>query len=173
MKQIKVIIIGMVLIMICMFSNGCSNTKYNAKLYSNAEEWIDKSFLNENRVKAYYLNENYVEGVSYQDEQYVYENNAPSEKIYIFESDIEFKKIFVNYEKKIDFSKEIVVLYIFADVNFKIDYKLESLKYKNGIVEITARLCKSNLDVATVPYPRCFMIKMDKMKITDVKLELK
>lgn len=163
----------MVLIMTSVFSSGCNNIKYNAKLYSNVGEWIDKSFLNENKVKAYYSNENYVEGVSYPDEQYIYENDAPEKRFFIFESDFEFKKIFVNCEEEIDFSKEIIILYIFADVNFKIDYELKSVKHENGILSITAKLCNSNSDGATAPYPRCFLLKMNKMEITDVKLELK
>ena len=43
-----------------MLIDGCNNIKYNAKLYSDVGDWIDKSFLNENMVSAYYLNENYV-----------------------------------------------------------------------------------------------------------------
>lgn len=173
MKEIKIILIGMVLIMICLFTSGCNNLNYNAKLYSNAKEWIDSGFLNENRVKAYYLNENYVEGVNYPNEKYIYENDAPEEKFFIIECESEFKEIFVSCEEKIDFNKEMVILYIFTDVNYKIDYKLKSIKCENGILSITAKLNNSNLDCATAPYQRCFMIKMNKMEIKDVKLELK
>ena len=58
-------------------------------------------------------------------------------------------------------------------MNFKIDYELKSVKHENGILSITAKLCNSNSDGATAPYPRCFLLKMNKMEITDVKLELK
>lgn len=100
-KKIKVILIGMVLIVTSVFSSGCNNIKYNAKLYSNVGEWIDKSFLNENKVKAYYSNENYVEGVSYPDEQYIYENDAAEKRFFIFESDFEFKKFLLIVKKKL------------------------------------------------------------------------
>ena len=50
-------IVGIIVLICCLFGSvGCGN-KYNAELFNNAEQWIRDDFLRENRVKAYYPNE--------------------------------------------------------------------------------------------------------------------
>ena len=48
MAKSKFISLGLVLIMIFSLLTGCSTNKYNAVLYSNANEWIDETFLKDN-----------------------------------------------------------------------------------------------------------------------------
>ena len=45
MAKSKFISLGLVLIMIFSLLTSCSTNKYNAVLYSNANEWIDETFL--------------------------------------------------------------------------------------------------------------------------------
>ena len=61
----KKVILSLISIIIGLsFLVGCGGNKYNAVLYSHAENWISEEFLDENRVKAYYPNKDYVEGES-------------------------------------------------------------------------------------------------------------
>lgn len=41
---------------ICIGLSGCTNNKYDAVLYSYANDWIDEDFLKDNSVKVYYPN---------------------------------------------------------------------------------------------------------------------
>lgn len=63
MTKAKFLSLILVLLTFLSLFAGCSNNnRYSAVLYSNATEWIDKTFLNNNKVKAYYLNEKYIDG---------------------------------------------------------------------------------------------------------------
>ena len=102
MKNMK--ITALILILSTIFSLvGCydcdedvfENT-YNATLYSMANDWIDEGFLYENRVKAYYLNENYIEGESDPNESIIYDESSPSFRTFIIKDQKTFDGIFID-----------------------------------------------------------------------------
>lgn len=171
MNKIKLLKLGMVLMMsgIYIGISGCTKNKYDAVLYSYVNDWIDEDFLMDNRVKAYYPNENYVEGDSFPWEKFIYDEQSPTIRTFIITNEIEFKNIFSKREITINFNTEMVILYVFADVYPNRNYELEKIELNDGVLIIKTELGeKSDVDDASSPFQRCFMIKMKKMKIKEV-----
>lgn len=164
----KFILSGIIFLLGLCFFVGCGGNKYNAVLYSHAENWISEEFLSENRVKAYYPNKDYVEGESDPADRYLYDKESPVSRTFILDNKEEFNKIFSKYDSTVDFENQIVILYIFADVNPYRDYFFNKLILKKQSLEIYYRLQRKNVDDATPPYQRCFMFKMDKVALDSV-----
>ena len=68
----KKIYIGVIFILCLSSLIGCSSNKYNAEIINDVKDLINNDFLKENKVKAYYLNEEYVDGVDDEIDQYIY-----------------------------------------------------------------------------------------------------
>lgn len=111
--------------MILSILTGCSNNKFNAALYNNVSECINETFLKNNRVKAYYLNENYIEDQSNPNDKYIYDTTSQSSRTFIVYDEEEYNRIFSYSQLNINFDKEMVILYIFSDVNPTKNYKLQ------------------------------------------------
>lgn len=146
----------------------CGKSNYNAVMYSHAEEWISESFLKENRVKAYYLNEGYIEEENEPSSKYIYDETAPKFRCFILTEEKEFRNIVSSYEEDIDFEKEMGLLYVFADVNPYREYFITRINLDNQDLTIYFKLQNSGKKDTTAPYQRCLLVKMDKLEITSV-----
>lgn len=166
----KIFLLGAIIIMSLISLVGCGGNTYNAVLYSHAEDWISEEFLSENKVKAYYPNKDYVEGESDSADRYIYDKESPTSRTFIISKQNEFDEICSKYNSTIDFDSQIIILYVFADVNPNRDYNLDKIILEEQSLRIYYRLERKNLDDTTAPYPRCFMIKMDKVDIMSVEL---
>ena len=111
-KNTKIIKIGLAILAIFSLLLCCSSCRYGAKLYNNVDDWIDESFLNENRVKAYYPNDNYVYDESDPSDKYIYEETAPSSRVFIITDEDKYNRIFTNSPLDIDFESKTIILYI-------------------------------------------------------------
>lgn len=163
----KVIGLFIFIAFIC-FLSGCNDNKYNAVMYNHVEKWISEDFLKENRVKAYYLNENYIEGESDPSSKYIYDETSPSFRTFIITQKDEFVKIFSKYDGDFDFENEIVLLYIFSDVNPNRDYHIKKVNYQNQVLTIQMQLQNKTSHDSTAPYQRCIMIKIEKLEIDSI-----
>lgn len=165
----KIIFIAICMLLCLSVLSGCS-VKYNAVMYSKVEEWVDEDFLKENRVKAYYLNDDYVEGDDSDDapEKYIYDENSPRSRSFIITEENEFKSIFTDCPIPVDFDKEMVLLYIFGDIYPNREYYLKKTSLDNKTLNIYYKLESTNKKDATAPYQRCMMVKLDKLDITEV-----
>lgn len=166
--------LSLILALLTIFSlfMGCSNNnKYNAVLYSNATEWIDETFLNDNRVKAYYLNENYIDSQSNPNDKYIYGTTSPSSRVFTVSDEVEYNRIFSNSPLNINFEHEMVILYIFSDVYPAREYRLKKIEVNGEVLTVKTELEQKNVDDATMPYQRCIVVKMNKVEINEVKFE--
>lgn len=167
--------LSLILVLLSIFSllTGCSNNnnKYNAVLYSNTTEWIDETFLNDNRVKAYYLNENYIDGQSDPNDKYIYDTTLPSSRVFTVGDEAEYNRIFSNSPLDIDFEHEMVILYIFSDVYPAREYRLKKIEVNGEVLTVKTELEQKNVDDAAMPYQRCIVVKMNKVEINEVKFE--
>lgn len=171
-KFISFISLGLVLIIIlCLLGGWSNNNKYNAVLYSDATEWIDETFLKDNRVKAYYPNENYIDGQDNPNDKYIYDTNSPSSRVFIVSDEVEYSSIFSNSPLDVDFEYEMVILYIFPDVNPNREYKLKKIEVNDKILTVKTNLGRRSVDDATMPCQRCIAIKLNKVEINEVKFE--
>lgn len=128
---------------------------------------INNDFLKENRVKAYYLNEEYVDGVDDEIDQYIYDDQSPESTTLFFNNKEEFDTTFVNYPEEIDFNNHIVILYIFPDVSLDA-YILEKIQLDDMQLTIKLKLTNNKNKDATMPYQRCLMVIMDSVELSSV-----
>ena len=169
MEKVKIVKVGLALLLIFSLLPGCSNLIYGAKLYNNVGDWIDESFLNENRVKAYYPNDNYVYG---ENDAFIYEETAPSSRVFIITDEDEYNRIFTNSPLDIDFESKIIILYIFPKSHVR-DYKLKKIELKDKILTVEMRMeWKWNVKDGCMPGPECVAIKMNKAEIDEVKFKM-
>lgn len=163
MTKVKQIVTGLTICLFFALLTGCFVNKYNATLYSHAQEWIDETFLTENRVQAYYPDENDESG-------YVYDEESPRSRSFIIADEEEYGRIFPKAQCDIDFEKEMVILYIFGDVYPNREYYLKSMEIADNVLTVQTKLEERFPPVgdASAPYQRCFMIKMDKTEIKEV-----
>ena len=169
MSKVKIIRAGLALLLIFSLLPGCSNLRYGAKLYNNVDDWIDESFLNENRVKAYYPNDNYVYG---ENDSLIYEETAPSSRVFIITDEDEYNGIFTDSPLDIDFESKIIILYIFPKSSPR-DYKLKRMELKDKVLTVEIRLEWKWKDVKDegMAAPSCIVITMNKAEINEVKFE--
>lgn len=163
----KIIGLFIFIAFIC-FLSGCNDNKYNVVIYNNATEWISEDFLKDNKVKAYYLNEDYIEGESDLSNKYIYDETSPTFRTFIITQQDEFVKIFSKYDGAFDFENEIVLLHIFSDVNPNRDYHIKKVNYQNQVLTIHLQLQNKASHDSTAPYQRCIMIKIEKLEIDSI-----
>lgn len=160
----KLIILLSVLLLPLLTFTACGGNDYNAVLYSHAEEQLDEEFLKEYRVKAYYPNENYIEGESEPSEKYLYGETLPSSLTVIFTEQEKFNKINTNDSLTVDFENEFIIFYFFPDVYPDRKYNLDRIVLKEQILNIYCELEDKDVNDAVMPYQRCLMVKLNKIK---------
>lgn len=170
MKEVKFSSLVVIFIMIFSLLTCCSNNKFNAALYNNVSECINETFLKNNRVKAYYLNENYIEDQNNPNDKYIYDTTSLSLRTFII-YDEEYNRIFSFSQLNIDFEMEMVILHIFSNVNPTKNYKLQKIEVIDERLIVKLKLEGKNNDSATMPYQRCIAVKLDKVEINEVKFE--
>lgn len=157
-----------VTVLVCMFAlAGCNVIKYNAEMNSFAKELVSAEFLNENRVKAFYLNENYVEGESLPSEKYIFDDKSPQSRTFLIKEKEEFNSIFSGYSNEIDFEKQMVLLHIFSDTNVR-GYKLSKIDLNEKTLNVFYRLEQGYKKDNVMLYQRCLMVKLDKLEVETV-----
>ena len=146
--------------------NNDESTKYHTEYYDAVDEVMDKEFLYTNKVKAYYRNPNYIEGVTEWFDRYIYAENAPTSRTFIVADEEEFAKMFDSFPAEIDFASQMLVVYMFRVINSR-DYYLRELTVKDGVLNVTLEEEHISPDVAdtTMPGCRCVAIVMDKTEI--------
>lgn len=165
MKKIK---IGVMFILCLSCLIGCSGSKYNADIKNDFKNWISDEFLNNNKVRgAYYLNENYVEGVDDVVDKYIYDDQSPEAITLIFSEEEEFNAVFIDYPEEIDFTSQMVLIYIFPDVSSN-EYKLDKVQLKDMKLTIWLKLTNSHNKDVTMPYQRCLIVIMDTIEVSSV-----
>ena len=163
MKRIIVLFMMLILSIVLV---GCSNDNtilYNAVMVNSGSidtaqtvNYFKKDFLLENKVSGVrYKNENY-DPTNPESEEYIFDESSPETITYVLDSLDKYERVFnTNYE--IDYDKEILILYLFADTNCT--YSLDSVELNNNNLKITY---KSKINVTTAPERTFILIKMDK-----------
>lgn len=153
---------------------GCGNDNtilYNAVMVSRGSidgfqtiNYFKEDFLLENKVSGVrYKNENY-DPTNPESEEYIFDISSPKTITYVLDSLDKYEQVFnKNYE--IDYDKEILILYLFADTNCT--YSLDSVELNNNNnLKIT---CKSKINVTTEPERTFILIKMDKVEFENIE----
>ena len=160
--------LGGIVLLGCLLAAGCS-VGYNAQLLNNAERWISEEFLRENRVRAFYPNEQYNENDE-NSEYYIYDETAPQTRLFIIDDSATFEEIFTGYESSVDFDCKIVLLYIFPNMYPTRDYTLKKVEVADAKVRVVVELEKrKGVGDASMPAQSCLMVIMDKCKVTSAE----
>lgn len=168
----KIIVLFMMLILSIVLV-GCSNDNtilYNAVMVNSGSidtaqtvNYFKEDFLLENKVSGVrYKNENY-DPTNPESEEYIFDESSPETITYVLDSLDKYEQVFnKNYE--IDYDKEILILYLFADTNCT--YSLDSVELNNNNLKITY---KSKINVTTAPERTFILIKMDKVEFENIE----
>lgn len=172
MKRIIVLFMMLILSIVLV---GCSKDNDNTILYNavmvnsgsidtaQTVNYFKKDFLLENKVSGVrYKNENY-DPTNPESEEYIFDESSPETITYVLDSLDKYERVFnTNYE--IDYDKEILILYLFADTNCT--YSLDSVELNNNNLKITY---KSKINVTTAPERTFILIKMDKVEFENIE----
>lgn len=162
----KIFLLGIVLMIASVTIVGCSKNQYNATIINGVEDWLQDDFLRENRVKAFYLNDNYVEGQTIPSDKYIRDTTSPSSRTVIISTQNEFDEKFINHPFDVDFDNEIIILYFFGDEYPNRDYKIEDINLDEQTLNIYIELENDSKKDAVMSYQRCILVKLKK---TDFK----
>lgn len=163
------------MLVIAFMMVGCSNDNDNTILYNavmvnsgsidtvQIANYFKEDFLLENKVSGvYYKNENY-DSTNQEREEYIFDESSPKTITYVLDSLDKYEQVFnTNYE--IDYDKEILILFLFADTNCT--YSLNSVELNNNNLIITY---KGKINVTTEPERTFILIKMDKVEFENIK----
>lgn len=162
------------MLVIAFMMVGCSNDNDNTILYNavmvnsgsidtvQIANYFKEDFLLENKVSGvYYKNENY-DSINQEREEYIFDESSPKTITYVLDSLDKYEQVFnTNYE--IDYDKEILILFLFADTNCT--YSLNSVELNNNLII----KYKSKINVTTEPERTFILIKMDKVEFENIK----
>lgn len=148
----------------------CGKLPFNAEWYCKADDWVSEDFMRNNKINAYYPNENYIEGESDPNEKYLQFKDMPSFRTFVITEREKFKEIFTNYPNEVDFSSRVVILYIFGNI-YPREYYLDDIILDGEVLKVYYGMEKSNVSDAMMPCPRCFMLITDKTEFKEVVFE--
>lgn len=170
MTKRKLITLGLAVFMIFAMLTGCSVNKYNAMMYSQSNDWVLQSFLEDNKVRgAYYENKDYVEDESGLNNRYYEDTISPENRTFIIDNQDSYDAVFKKNTLTIDFEKENVYLYVFADSNPYRKYYIKKIVSDNDELSVYYKLEYKNKADTTMPYQRCLIVVMEKTNVSSVK----
>lgn len=140
-KTALITILALILLILGLFT-GCSGNKYNAKIYSNAEDWLLPSFWEENK--------------------------ANKSNTFVITDKETFDLVFDKDKLDVDFDKQMVCLCIFSDTSPR-EYVIDDISVEDGKMTIYIKLTHSNKKDAVQAYKRCLAVIMDKNDTSEVE----
>ena len=177
MKKIIIvyfIIFTMILLMGCNTDNNKKNISYNGVMigsgvlgYNPKNNYTFKDgFLEENRVRCSYENENYDPNDS-NSEKYIFYAEAPKEIIFVIDSIEKHDEIF-NQKHEVDYEKEILILRLFASTNCS--WSLSEVELEDNVLKI---IYDYVVNVTTEPGVAYMLIRIDKIEFETVEFYYK
>ena len=80
-----------------------------------------------------------------------------------------YEKIFKADEIEVDFDKEIILLYVFSDDEFYLDYYIKDISVVGKQVSVYVQKERTDKKGATMPAHRCIAVKLDKLDVDEVE----
>ena len=168
----KKIIASLVLAIIALFSFGCTdklpeeelpekempyNVLYDAKFVDKSERYMTEEFINE----------------------LGYAGDFHDDRILIIDNKTEFNRVYKSFPYEIDFAKDILVMYLFVDIQYGFDCKLQDMsETKNALtVDILHEIAEPDSDgcippCGSAPTHRCWTIKLTDCDQTNIKFKM-
>lgn len=170
----RMIGISLVLILLWLSIASCSPARYGAEINSYANDCFAEEFLTNNLTRgSYYRNPDYVDdGSDYVEEYLVVGDDAPKDRTFIITSEDEFNTVCPHYGKSVDFTQDMVIVYIFSDGYGCRDYRIKTITESDQKLHITLRPERRFPGVAdyAAPTQRCILIRMKKVDVTNAEV---
>ena len=182
MKLKRILVFGIILVLIAATLLTTvlltySPLRYRAKMYSYCNEWIDPAFLESNKLSIPYRNPNYDENEGPSTENPVYFEDAtlPSNRTFLITDEETFRKIFTASPIKVDFEKEMILLYMFGDSSLPTrNYEIKEIEIENDTITVCFKLVSNRKPwekrkkAAVMTWHRCVAVKIKKIDISTV-----
>lgn len=156
----KKILLLPILVFIILCGAACSNSnnksdkdyteQYNAVLYDYAEKYCNKSFLQANKTHYPFA-----------------DDDLPEYRCITIKTEDEFNNAFSSLPHQIDFEHDILVLYIFTDINYGFSCELHTITKTETTLNIRIRHTGPEEDengctppMGSAPTQRCHAVKL-------------
>ena len=169
MKKLRLTALFLALIALACSFSGCSDKqKYNVRLDMILNYLIRPEFEKENKVCAYYRDENYSEGEDIP--SYIYYDDEPNERTFIIRDKETYDNIFTDESLLVDFDKETIILHIIVKTNAR-KVLLDKVTVKDDRVSIAFKEEKHRDGVADsiMTSPAYLVVKIEKADIRKVE----
>lgn len=151
---------------------GCNSKKFNERLFVGTKDFINPTFLNENRVRyASYKNQDNDLGDSSSTDYYT-DDEAPLYRIITINDKEMYEKVFNDSFIDVDFDREVIYIYIYAETYAGRKYSIHKISIENDTIIITCQRKKTHLNDGCEPSANCLIVVMDKTGCDTVKFEL-
>ena len=162
----KKIIASLVLAIIALLSFGCTdklpeeefpekempyNVLYDAKFVDKSERYMTEEFINE----------------------LGYAGDFPKDKMLIIDNQEEFKRVYKLFPYEVDFSQEILFIYMFVDTNYGFECKLQDMHETDSelTIEVFHDSAKGGSHSGSAPMHRCLAVKLTNFKYNETKIK--
>lgn len=165
MKKIIPFIPLFVIVLLCSACTPQENkneTLANAKLFDKAENYMKEQYLTENQTHYPFTSD-----------------GLPENRCQIIDTEDKFADIFESFPEEPDFSTDILVIYIFTDIYYRFDCKLQDIKENEGDITIVIEheMAEPEANGAvppstSMPIQRCLVVQLSDYSFDNVNVEL-
>ena len=161
----KTICILLIFILCLTVFSACGN-RYSAVLLSDGYE-LDETFAENNKVGYGYYDQDGT--IKYRDEEGI---ERPKEIVRVIGSREEAKEIFSSFSAKVDYKKEMLIVYVFMSISPR-RCRVRKTKKENDTVFIELRYQRKFFAKdATSPQQKIFVIKMKKTEAKEFRIKV-
>ncbi len=160
----KKIFFSMFLAVFALFACGCAPKElpYSAKLFDKAENFMTETYLRENNT--HYPSNN---------------DGLPHTRCQVIKTEDDVEGIFETFPEELDFSRDMLVIYIFTDINYAFGCRLDDITVTENEMTIVIGHEMAKRDIwgrrppsASLPTQRCLVVKLTDCSFNDVKVDL-
>ena len=99
----------------------------------------------------------------------------PKDKTLIIDNQDEFKRVYELFPHEVDFSQEILFIYMFVDTNYGFECKLQDMSETENelTIDIYHDTGKPDEEYCSAPTHRCSAVKLTNFKYNEIQIEFK
>jgi len=162
-KKILGIAVAIVMLFAVLALGGCNNEggnmNYNAILHHDAGEWMREDFLSANLTRGVFTDGKY------------HGDDYPNSRIFIVRDSNSFNETFTSFPPEVNFENEMLILYAFTCSHGGWPFQLRNINANEQVLNVRYRMKRvtHGINNASQPWTRWFVIRMDKLDITEVE----
>ena len=158
LKRTIILFTVLTITVVLLFSVGCKkempyNVLYEAKFVDKSEKYMTEEFKNELGDPC----------------------DFPDDKQLIINNEKELNRIYKSFPYEMNFTQDILVIFIFVDTNYSFECKLKDMyELENElIIEIFHGVPQPDKDTVSAPTHRCLAVKLTNCNYTNEQIKFK